>query len=318
MDLPAEEIASRASAGANRLGAIASAASNEITSAAVTEEPTANRSRTWVSRRYSRQPDGLVRLAAIDIWATTSEDALRLLRRRLRQRRQTVLFFANAHFLEKCRALCNMIARDKDILVVNDGLAVNVAARLVHGSGFQENLNGTDFVPSFLATLPRGTRVYLLGAAPDVVTTAGIRFGRLPGVQVVGCRDGYSLWDHEDEVLRDIAAKRPQVILVGLGNPAQEQWILAHKDRLPASVIIGVGALFDFVAGHVRRAPFLIRRLRLEWAYRLSRDPRRLVPRYTVGMLRFFALVMMDHWRRKRRPAPRRDRRRRRRRRARR
>jgi UDP-N-acetyl-D-mannosaminuronic acid transferase (WecB/TagA/CpsF family) len=79
-----------------------------------------------------------------------------------------------------------------------------------------------------------------------------------------------------------------------MGNPIQEEWILTNRDRLDVPLVLGVGALFDFTAGLVDRAPQFIRQARLEWAYRLSREPRRLLKRYTVDTARFFLIVMLQ------------------------
>jgi beta-1,4-glucosyltransferase len=79
------------------------------------------------------------------------------------------------------------------------------------------------------------------------------------------------------------------VVLVALGNPVQEEWILNHRQALDASILIGVGALFDFWAGDKPRAPRAIQKMRLEWLYRLALEPRRLLRRYSVDLLVFFA-----------------------------
>jgi exopolysaccharide biosynthesis WecB/TagA/CpsF family protein len=86
----------------------------------------------------------------------------------------------------------------------------------------------------------------------------------------------------------------PDVLLVALGNPMQEAWI---ADRLPAlrvKVAIGVGALFDYLAGAVPRAPVWIRRLGAEWVYRLLMEPWRLWRRYVIGNPRFLFRVVTN------------------------
>ena len=69
--------------------------------------------------------------------------------------------------------------------------------------------------------------------------------------------------------------------------------MLRHWDRLDAKLIFGVGALFDWMTGQRRRAPALVRHMRLEWVYRVAIEPRRLLRRYTVGVVHFFSLVFV-------------------------
>jgi N-acetylglucosaminyldiphosphoundecaprenol N-acetyl-beta-D-mannosaminyltransferase len=99
--------------------------------------------------------------------------------------------------------------------------------------------------------------------------------------------------DEDDDVVARINASGAQIVWVGLGAPKQERWMAEHMDRLTATVLIGVGAAFDFHAGTVRQAPLWMQRHGLEWIYRLSREPRRLWRRYlrtnpafVVGILR--------------------------------
>jgi beta-1,4-glucosyltransferase len=79
---------------------------------------------------------------------------------------------------------------------------------------------------------------------------------------------------------------------VAFGNPLQEKWILRHREALEVPLIFAVGALFDFLSGTASRAPQFIRRARLEWAYRLVQEPRRLFRRYTIDTLRFFGMAI--------------------------
>jgi N-acetylglucosaminyldiphosphoundecaprenol N-acetyl-beta-D-mannosaminyltransferase len=84
---------------------------------------------------------------------------------------------------------------------------------------------------------------------------------------------------------------------VGLGTPRQDGEVV----RLAASVgrpALAVGAAFDFVAGTRPEAPVLVQRLALEWLFRLLSEPRRLWPRYTVGIVRFLMVVSGDLLRR--------------------
>jgi beta-1,4-glucosyltransferase len=231
-------------------------------------------------------------IAGFPVRNTTAPAARRLIERRLETGRRTVVFFANANFVVRCGHLREATRADPGILVLNDGLALDIAARLRFGAPFRDNLNGTDFTPALLAGLRRPARVYLVGGGETAVAGAASAFARLPRVEIAGVQDGFTLWADEAGAVARIAAARPDILLVALGNPRQEDWILRHREALGAPLILAVGALFDFASRRVPRAPALVRRLRLEWAHRLLLDPRRLAGRYTLGMVRFAAAVL--------------------------
>jgi beta-1,4-glucosyltransferase len=185
----------------------------------------------------------------------------------------------------------------KDFVVLNDGIALDAAGWLLNGKRFEENLNGTDLTPRLLCSLPEGAQVFLYGAKPDVVKRAAERFGN-DGVAICGFRDGYSCSGSEAAEAARLAGA--EVVLVALGNPRQERWIVKHGDASGARLFLGVGALFDFMSGAAVRAPRIFRALRLEWLFRLLREPRRLGRRYTVEMAQFFRLVLRERRRRRR------------------
>jgi N-acetylglucosaminyldiphosphoundecaprenol N-acetyl-beta-D-mannosaminyltransferase len=115
---------------------------------------------------------------------------------------------------------------------------------------------------------------------------------RFPGIRIVGGNSPpfRPLTAEEDErALADIEESGAQVVWVGTGQPLQEQWMYRVRPRLSAPLLVGVGAAFDFHAGLVSQAPPWMQRSGLEWTYRLSREPRRLWPRYARYNPRFVA-----------------------------
>jgi exopolysaccharide biosynthesis WecB/TagA/CpsF family protein len=196
------------------------------------------------------------------------------------------LFFVNAHTL-------NLASRDpayravlnRSDVVLNDGVGLALYGKLA-GAPFANNFNGTDLFPRLFREAEGNLTVFLFGAIPGRAERAAARIeARYSNVRVVGTRDGFT----KDSVLEFVNAARPDLLLVGLGNPRQEVWIDANLDRLEVGVVAGVGALIDFLSGAVPRAPKLLRRARLEWAYRLAREPRRLFGRYVIGNPAFVA-----------------------------
>jgi beta-1,4-glucosyltransferase len=230
-----------------------------------------------------------ISIAGFPVIATGAQFLAAHLHQTIQLQGKEMLFFANTNFIVKCRPLLERMKRERAI-IVNDGVGMDIAARLA-GERFQQNLNGTDFTPYFLKGAERPLRVFLLGAKPEVVAKAALHVGQTLGQTVAGTCDGYDgLAQCRAALPQMINRSQAEVLLVAMGNPVQEEWILDNRAELNVNVIIGVGALFDFWAGNKPRAPQLIQRARLEWLYRLCLEPRRLLRRYTVDIVRFLLL----------------------------
>jgi len=232
------------------------------------------------------QTDQTLAIGGFNVISTDRPTLARRLLDGLAQGRQQLLFFVNTNLVVKGRAL---LAHQDDpgVILANDGIGLDIAARLMHGVTFRENLNGTDFTPYLFECAPAPLRVYMVGARPDVLERAAAHVRDRLGQQVVGTCDGYAGVRQTADLDSRINAAGAQLVLVAMGNPIQEAWMLEHRHALDAKIIIGVGALFDFWAGDKVRAPLLVRRLRLEWLFRLAQEPGRLLRRYTWDILVF-------------------------------
>lgn len=177
-------------------------------------------------------------------------------------------------------------------LALPDGIGVVWAMRR-QGCRGQQRVTGSDLVPA-LAELcaRRGWRPFLLGAQPGVADeAAGMLRRATPGLEVAGAHAGSPRPEDDEESLRQIAAARPDLLLVAYGHPGQELWVVRNRDRLQAPVAIGVGGSLDFITGRVRRAPAVLRRVHLEWLWRLCLEPWRIrrmavLPAYAIAVLR--------------------------------
>ena len=202
-------------------------------------------------------------------------------------RRTRLLAIANAHTLNLAHerpglhaCLCGMDA------IVNDGIGAAIAARL-RGTPFAYNFNGTDLIPRLFAETARPLTVYLYGASEESNAGAAEAIERrFPNVRVVGRMHGFA---DSDLAVASIAASGADVLLVALGQPKQELFLTENRERLNVRIACGVGALFDFLSGRAHRAPNWVRTCKLEWAYRLGREPVRLFRRYVVGNPIFLA-----------------------------
>ncbi|WP_298445076.1 WecB/TagA/CpsF family glycosyltransferase [uncultured Ferrimonas sp.] len=201
-------------------------------------------------------------------------------------RQPLIMAYANAHTINLARHNHDFRQLLNRCLVVNDGLGVTLASKWKYGQGFCENLNGTDFTPRYLAESQQPLRIFLLGAKPDSVQRCfDVWQQQFPQHQFVGYHHGY--FDSNQAICEQIKASDANLVIVAMGNPLQEQWLDSHLADTGATLGIGVGALFDFTAGNVRRAPNWIRRINAEWLYRLVQEPKRMWRRYLLGNLTF-------------------------------
>jgi alpha-1,3-mannosyltransferase len=212
----------------------------------------------------------------------------------IQSRTPTFVTFCNAHTVnlaDKSEEFAAVLSRAK---VFNDGVGVDLASRLLYGHPFPANLVGTDLVPAILGASPSKLRLFLLGSAAGVAEKAGKALAKLGrGHEVVGAHDGFFPADEEEDIRATIMRADPNLILVGMGQPQQEFWASRNFQSFQA-VTICVGALFEFAAGTVPRAPQWMRSARIEWVHRLMCEPGRLWRRYLVGNLRFTALVLRE------------------------
>jgi N-acetylglucosaminyldiphosphoundecaprenol N-acetyl-beta-D-mannosaminyltransferase len=179
-------------------------------------------------------------------------------------------------------------------LAVPDGQPLVWALKAL-GHSRATRVYGPDLMAHFCARAARqGIPMYLYGGrdAPARELLTHRLNERFPGIRIVGGNSPpfRPLTPEEDErALADIDASGAAVVWVGTGQPLQEIWMHRMRPRLFAPLLVGVGAAFDFHAGLVSQAPPWMQRSGLEWTYRLSREPRRLWPRYARYNPRFVA-----------------------------
>ena len=177
-------------------------------------------------------------------------------------------------------------------LVVPDGQPLVWA---LHALGHPQatRVYGPELMARHCARAARaGTPIYLFGGrnAGALVSLALALRERYPGIEIAGAHATAftpPTAARDDADAERIERSGAQVVWVGTGQPRQELWMARMRERLSAPVLVGVGAAFDFHAGLVRQAPPWMGRNGLEWAYRLSREPRRLWRRYARQNPRF-------------------------------
>lgn len=179
-------------------------------------------------------------------------------------------------------------------LSLPDGIGLILAARLA-GKRLRAHVRGSDLIERLAArSAEAGWRWFLLGGAPGVAAEAAATLTkRYPGLGIAAAIPGSPDPAEDLNLRRTIAEAAPvHILLVAYGAPRQERWIARNQAALDVPIQMGVGGAFNFLAGRSPRAPGWVRRLELEWAYRLATEPWRW--RRQLALPRFAALATAE------------------------
>ncbi len=213
------------------------------------------------------------------------------------------VMYVNAHVVNQSRELPELErALSHADLVYCDGYGVRLAARALDVP-VPHRMTGADWVWGLAALCEStGRSLYLLGADPPLAHEAAARLVRwYPRLQIAGSYHGYADLDspQNQRLIEDINAKQPDIVLVGMGTPKQELWADRYAGQLDVGVVWTVGALFDYIAGRVPRAPRMLADNGLEWIFRLAIEPHRMWRRYLIGNPVFLSRVLVEARRRR-------------------
>jgi exopolysaccharide biosynthesis WecB/TagA/CpsF family protein len=252
----------------------------------------------FIPAQWSQAVHRLPSLAmfGLDVVNASAAEALDWLCGRLDARVPTRVAFLNAHCANVAAAdLGYRAALASADVLLPDGSGIALMAKMKR-KRLAANLNGTDFIPALCARLAQsGHSVFLLGGQAGVADEAAASLQRQsPGLRIAGTHDGFFAADDEGELLRRINGSGAAVLLVAMGVPLQDEWLARMAPRLNVTLSFGVGALFDFLAQRVSRAPFGLRRLGLEWTWRLAQEPARMWRRYILGNPIFVLRAVLD------------------------
>lgn len=251
-----------------------------------------------------REP--VVRLLGSPVHATSHARAAARILDWAGRRESRMVCFADIHVLMRAfdAAGYRALLEGAD-LVCPDGMPLVWSLRR-RGAPGQERVAGPDFTLTICrAARDAGIPIGIHGGRPEVVQAlTRVLPARFPGLEIAYAASPPFrplAREEEDAVVDEINASGARILLVGLGCPKQELWMAAHRGRV-RTVMLGVGAAFDFHAGRVRRAPRIMQEAGLEWLFRLAMEPRRLWRRYAQHGPRFAALMSLElasaSWRR--------------------
>ena len=206
-------------------------------------------------------------------------EALDKLERFIEEKTPHLVATANAEMVmlaQKDCELADILA--KADLVVPDGAGVVWAARY-QGYTMIERVAGYDLAQNLLAqAAQKKYRVFFFGSQPAIIEKAKlVAMERYPGLCIVGTRHGFFTAEDDADIVQEIVATNPDILLAALGVPKQEKWLAKNLAALNVPVSMGVGGTFDVMAGAVKRAPLWMQRISLEWLFRLLCQPQRAI-----------------------------------------
>lgn len=188
------------------------------------------------------------------------------------------------------------VYKDAD-LILTDGMPLIWISK-IKKTPIKEKVSGSDLFPEVCKlAAKKGYKVFLLGAAEGVAVKAAENLeAKYNGLNVVGTYSpSYGFENKENEIeniISMINEAKPDILAVGLGAPKQEKFLYKYRNRFNVPVSLAIGASIDFEAGKIKRAPYWMQKLGMEWLYRLIKEPKRMFKRYIIDDLKIIKIFM--------------------------
>ncbi len=174
-------------------------------------------------------------------------------------------------------------------LAIPDGVGIETAAKILN-LRLNNRCGGPESMLDVVKLAEENSfSIYLLGGKVQTVAKAARNLQKkFKNLKIRGYQSGY--FTDSDQVINQINKLSPNIVFVGMGFPKQEKWIWENKDKLNVSLLVAEGGSFDYIAGEVKRAPVFIRKIGLDWLFRLVNQPWRL--KRQLALFKFSYLVL--------------------------
>ena len=219
-----------------------------------------------------------VKILDVPVHPLTMGEAVSALEESITSGEQTFVVTANAEIIMMCQedaGYKKIVSQDAQ-LVLPDGAGAVWAGRHL-GYKIPERVAGFDLYCQLLdKAAQKGYKAFFFGGSPGIAEAAKAKSEELyPGVQVVGCRNGYFKEEESQAIIDEINASGADMLFAALGAPKQEKWLVRYREQLKPKILMGIGGSFDVFAGKMERAPKWMQDASLEWLFRLYKQPSR-------------------------------------------
>lgn len=219
-----------------------------------------------------------VKILDVPVHPLTMGEAVSVLEESITSGEQAFVVTANAEIIMMCQedaGYKKIVSQDAQ-LVLPDGAGAVWAGRHL-GYKIPERVAGFDLYCQLLdKAAQKGYKAFFFGGSPGIAEAAKAKSEELyPGVQVVGCRNGYFKEEESQAIIDEINASGADMLFAALGAPKQEKWLVRYREQLKPKILMGIGGSFDVFAGKMERAPKWMQDASLEWLFRLYKQPSR-------------------------------------------
>lgn len=212
------------------------------------------------------------------LYPQSKESFYSLVEKNLKQEKKMFIITANPETF--------MMGRDKEfaqilsssfVTLIPDGISIVKSSKFLN-IAVKERITGIDLTTELLFLANKyQAKVCLLGSKKEVLKKMQENIqNAYPNIKLGKCLDGYVLEEEMDKYMQSLVKEKPDIVLVALGIPRQEQLISKHYSKFSKGIFVGVGGTFDVLSGTKKRAPKVWQKLNLEWLYRIIKEPRRI------------------------------------------
>jgi N-acetylglucosaminyldiphosphoundecaprenol N-acetyl-beta-D-mannosaminyltransferase len=238
---------------------------------------------------------GKLNILGIGVSDLTVEELNQQILMTVKEERKALILNVNIHAMnmaDKYRWFKELLNSSE--IVFCDGDGVRLGARIL-GLKIKEKITYNRWIWEF-AKFSETHKMswYLIGSNEDVIKKSVGKLRSLyPRLAIRGYRNGFFIDDADhNNTIKDINLKKPDILILGMGMPIQEKWLLDNWDNIDATVALTGGAVFEYVSGVAKMTPDLFFKLKMEWFYRFIQEPKRLFKRYFIGNTKFMTRVI--------------------------
>lgn len=206
---------------------------------------------------------------------------------------------AHCYNIAQVDPVCQKALLNSDVLIP-DGISVVWAVRWLTGKKLRKIAGADLFFYEMKRLQQTGGKCFFLGSTETNLTKIKDRVKEYPNVKIQTYSPPYKQEFTPEESLvmvELINTFQPDVLFVGMTAPKQEKWAYQYFNELNVGHVCSIGAVFDFYAGTIKRAPKWMIELGFEWFYRFIKEPRRMWKRYLIGNTKFIWAVISEKYR---------------------